>query len=214
MTRRLLIVGAGGHGAVVAEAALAAGWTEIAFFDDRWPGLADTRGLPVIGTVAVLQQQLGGPNQQPCDVVVAVGDNTCRLELALALAAAGATLATVVHPFSSVSPTAHLGAGSVVLAGAVLNAGTRLGLAGIVNTRASIDHDCHIGDGVHVCPGVTLAGHVTVHDLAWLGVGSCAIQGVTVGRAALVAAGAVVVRDVPAAARVAGCPAKEMKSDD
>lgn len=211
MTRRLWIVGAGGHGAVVAEAALAAGWAAVAFFDDRWPSLAHSRGFPVLGTVEALPQHLASATEPPAGVVVAIGDNTRRLELTQALAAAGAPLATVVHPFTAVSPTASLGAGSVVLAGAVLNAGARVGLAGIVNTRASIDHDCAIGHGVHVCPGVTLAGNVSVHDLAWLGIGSCAIQGVHIGRGALVAAGATVVRNVPAGARVAGCPAKEMK---
>jgi sugar O-acyltransferase (sialic acid O-acetyltransferase NeuD family) len=211
MSRVMWIAGAGGHGAVVAEAALASGWSSVEFFDDRWPGLSSTRGMPVQGTLAALRQRLASPTARQTGVLVAIGDNNHRLELTLALAQAGATLATVVHPFTAVSPTATLGPGTVVLAGAVLNAGARLGQACIVNTRASIDHDCSIGDGVHICPGAALAGQVSVHDLAWLGIGCSVIQGVTVGRGAFVAAGAAVVRDVPAGIRVAGCPAKEMQ---
>jgi sugar O-acyltransferase (sialic acid O-acetyltransferase NeuD family) len=214
MRHELWIVGAGGHGAVVAEAARAAGWDSVAHFDDRWPAVTESRGWPVRGNLAELTARLTQFGPQSDGLVVAIGDNARRLELSLALAQAGAPLVTVVHPFSAVSPTAELGAGTVVLAGAVLNAGTRVGTACIVNTRASIDHDCTIGDGVHICPGVTLAGHVSVQDLAWMGIGSCAIQGVKVGRAALVAAGATVVDDVAPGARVAGCPAKEMKRGD
>jgi sugar O-acyltransferase (sialic acid O-acetyltransferase NeuD family) len=208
----LWIVGAGGHGAVVADAAHAAGrWHAIAFFDDHWPAQTQSRGHDILGDVATLRERLAGASPENAEVVVAVGDNTRRLELSQALAAAGARLATVIHPFSALSPSATLGPGTVVLAGTVLNAGARVGMACIINTRASIDHDCTIGDGVHICPGVSLAGHVTVHDLAWLGIGSSAIQGVTIGHSATVGAGAAVVRDVRPLHTVAGCPAREIK---
>ena len=208
----LWIVGAGGHGAVVADAARAAGhWQTIEFFDDRWPTQRQARGLDIAGDVAELRRRLGDTLGTAVEVVVAVGDNAVRLELSRTLASAGARLATVIHPFSALSPSASLGAGSVVLAGAVLNAGAHLGSACIVNTRASIDHDCAVGDGVHICPGVTLAGNVSVHDLAWLGVGSCAIQGVTIGHSAVVGAGAVVVGPVKPMTTVVGSPAREIK---
>jgi len=208
----LWIVGAGGHGAVVADAARAAGhWHEIAFFDDRWPVQTQARGLAILGDVAALRERLLGAAADSAEVVVAVGDNARRLELSQALVAAGARLATVIHPFSAMSPSATLGAGTVVLAGTALNAGARVGVACIVNTRASIDHDCVLGDGVHICPGVSLAGNVTVSDLAWLGIGSSVIQGITIGHAATVGAGAAVVRDVKPMRTVAGCPAREIK---
>jgi sugar O-acyltransferase (sialic acid O-acetyltransferase NeuD family) len=197
---------------VVADAAHAAGrWDGIAFFDDRWPERARSRGLEILGDVGALRERLADGKADAAEVVVAVGDNVRRLELSRMLAAAGARLATVIHPFSALSPTVTLGVGTVVLAGTVLNAGARVGMACIVNTRASIDHDCVVGDGVHVCPGVSLAGNVVVHDLAWLGIGACAIQGVSIGRAAMVGAGATVIDDVTQETTVMGCPAREAR---
>jgi len=214
MTRTLWVVGAGGHAGVVADAALAAGrWRELAFFDDRWPQLAAVRHGPVLGPVTALRERLAALARAAApEVIVAVGDNVRRLALSRELAAAGATLATVVHPSAVLSPSADIGPGSLVAAGAVLNPGTRIGLAGIVNTRASVDHDCTVGDGVHLCPGVTLAGNVHVGDLAWVGIGSCVIQGRSIGAGATVGAGAVVIADVEAGATVVGCPAKEKKT--
>jgi sugar O-acyltransferase (sialic acid O-acetyltransferase NeuD family) len=209
---RLWIVSAGGHGAVVAEAAVAARqWDAIAFVDDRHPALGPVLGHPVVGTTADLLRQVQASPDGPVQVVIALGDNTRRLQLSESLRAAGATLATVIHPFTAISPSASIGEGSVVLAGATVNARARIGLAAIVNTRASVDHDCTVGDGVHLCPGSTLAGTVTVRDRVWLGIGACAIQGVTIGEGAVVGAGSAVIRDVRAGATVAGCPAKEIK---
>jgi sugar O-acyltransferase (sialic acid O-acetyltransferase NeuD family) len=207
----LWILGAGGHGVVVADAAEASGaWTSIAFFDERWPGVAASLQWPVLGDTAALHGHLAR-GAGDAAVVVAVGDNTRRLELTRALAQAGAALATVIHPSAAISRHAILGAGSVVFAGAAINPRARLGLAAVVNTRASVDHDCTIGDGVHLCPGVTLAGNVTVRDRAWVGIGSCVIQGVTVGEDSIVGAGSAVTRDVRPSATVGGCPAKEIK---
>lgn len=208
----LCIVGAGGHGVVVADAAQASGrWSAIAFFDDRWPDVAAIDRWPVLGALSALRERLAGRND--LQAVVAIGDNRRRLALTRELAAAGARLATVIHPFTAISASAEIGAGSVVLAGSVVNPRARIGEAAILNTRASVDHDCAIGHGVHLCPGSTLAGNVTVHDLAWVGIGSSVIQGVTIGAASIVGAGAAVIRDVREGATVAGCPAREMQRD-
>ncbi len=208
----LCIVGAGGHGVVVADAAQASGhWSAIAFFDDRWPEVQSVDRWQVLGTLATLRERVAvGDDLQ---VVVAIGENRRRLELTRELAAAGARLATVVHPFTAISPSAEIGAGTVVMAGAVVNPRARIGDAAILNTRASVDHDCQIGHGAHLCPGSTLAGNVTVRDLAWVGIGSSVIQGVTIGTAALVGAGAAVIRNVREGTKVAGCPAREMQRD-
>lgn len=208
----LCILGAGGHGAVVADAALLSGsWNSVEFFDDRWPDEQSAHGSRIVGTSTVLRERISAGPANSYDVIVAVGDNIRRLELCLQLQAAGARLATVVHPSAVISPTAHIGAGTVVLAGTVVNPYSRTGVACIVNTRASIDHHCSLGDGVHICPGVALAGNVTVDDCAWIGIGACVIQGVVVGRAAVVGAGAAVIANVREGTTVVGCPAREIE---
>ncbi len=206
----LWLFGAGGHGAVVAEAALAAGWRKIVFFDDRWPGHFENRGMPVLGDLAQMLQTIENPARRPSGVLVAIGENERRLTITNQLLKIGANVTTVIHPFSSVSPSADISVGCAVLAGSILSAGVRLGKASIVNTRASIDHDCEIGEGVHICPGVTVAGNVHVGHRVWLGIGSSTIQGIRIGTDAFVAAGATVIRDVPDSTRVAGCPARPM----
>jgi sugar O-acyltransferase (sialic acid O-acetyltransferase NeuD family) len=204
----LWIAGAGGHGGVVADAARASGlWRDMLFFDDRLAHRAD--GVETAGSTTALIDRCASAAPESFEVIVAFGDNVRRLELSERLLAAGARLATVVHPFTAISASAVVGAGSVVLAGAVLNPGARVGRAAIVNTRASVDHDCAIGNGVHLCPGATLAGNVVVDDLAWIGIGACVIQGVSIGRSAVVGAGAAVIADVGAGTVVVGNPARE-----
>jgi len=210
--RSLLIIGAGGHGRVVADAARhAGGWSRIEFFDERWPELQSLDGHPVVGNLSQLLLRAAPVWPAGTDLIVALGDNARRLALSHEFAEKGATLATVVHPSAVVSESVKLGAGSVVFAGAVINPGSVIGRAGIVNTGALVDHDARIAEGVHVCPGVALAGGVSVGALAWIGIGSCVIQGVKIGERALVGAGSVVIRDVAPATTVAGSPARKIR---
>jgi sugar O-acyltransferase (sialic acid O-acetyltransferase NeuD family) len=201
----LWILGAGGHGAVVADAALLERrWSTIELFDDD---LTPRPNLKIAGTYEDLRSRIGTAE---ADVAVAVGNNLRRLQLCEQLLNLGAQLTNVIHPSAIISATVTMGTGNVILAGAVLNPRTRIGMGCIVNTRASIDHDCSIGDGVHICPGVALAGNVTIRDRAWIGIGSAVIQGITIGQDAIVGAGAAVIRDVPDGSTVVGCPAREI----
>lgn len=206
----LAIVGAGGHGAVVAEAAESQrAWSAIGFYDDHHADTKSVLGHPLHGPVAALYERLLQP--APPQVVVAIGDNALRVSLSKELASRGALLATVVHPSCVLSPSARVGPGSVVLAGAVINARSDVGRACIVNTRASIDHDCTIADGAHIAPGAALAGDVLVGEQAWVGIGASIIQGVTIGRGSIVGAGAAVISDVPDGQVAVGCPARVRK---
>jgi sugar O-acyltransferase (sialic acid O-acetyltransferase NeuD family) len=201
--KRLALLGASGHGKVVADAALAAGWHEVVFFDDAWPSRADNGHWPVIGDSAALLASVDGFD----GVVVAIGNCTVRWKLQGQLEDAGARMATVVHPRAYVSPFARLGAGTVVMANAVVNADAVVGSAGIVNTGATIDHDCALAHGVHVSPGAHLSGNVTVGACSWVGVGAAVRQGIRIGDNVVVGAGAVVVRAVEPGVTVTGCPA-------
>jgi sugar O-acyltransferase (sialic acid O-acetyltransferase NeuD family) len=201
----LLVVGAGGHGGVVADLAHAAGgWSEIAFLDDA-PRAALVQGLwPVLGPTALAATLAGRFGA----AAVAIGVADARLAFLDRLAAAGYSLPVLRHPFSAVGIAVSLGEGTVVLAGAVVNAGARLGRGCIVNTGATVDHDCILGDGVHVCPGAHLAGQVTVGRGAWLGIGCCVREGVRIGAGVTVGAGAAVVSDLPDGLTAVGVPAR------
>ena len=145
------------------------------------------------------------------DFVVAVGNNATRASILTMLKARGGISISVLHSRSVVSRYATLGSGSVVFAGVVVNPGARVGENCILNTSCSIDHDCILGTHVHLCPGVRLAGMVTVGEGAMLGTGAIVIPGVKIGAWSVVGAGAVVVKDVPDRCVVFGNPARVVR---
>ncbi|MDT8376829.1 MAG: acetyltransferase [Mariprofundaceae bacterium] len=203
---QLLILGAGGHGKVMAEAAEACGtWQKIAFLDDRHAALDGTLRWPVPGAIADL------PRFAPdySHAAVAVGDSTIRLAWLDMLTAQGFRIPPLVHPAAWVSPTAQLGDGCVVMANATVQADTVLGRGCIVNTGANVDHDCMLGDGVHVCPGASLGGNVHVGNGSWLGIGCSVIQGIRIGEQTTIGAGAAVINDIGDGLTVVGVPARK-----
>jgi len=202
--KSLAILGAGGHGKVIADAALLGGFLELVFFDDGWPAKKDNGGWPVVGDWAALLEH----HRDYEGVTVAIGANDVRMAKQIALREAGVSLATVIHPLAAVSPFAALGAGSVAFAGAVVNPDALAGDGVIINSGAVVEHDCRLGNWVHISPRACLGGNVTVEEGAWVGIGAVVKQGVTVGRGAIVGAGAAVVSDVPAGATVMGVPAR------
>lgn len=204
--KQLLILGAGGHGKVMAEAAEAVGaWQKIALLDDRHAALNGTLRWPVRGAVADASRFAP---EYP-DAIVAVGDSATRLAWLDMLTAQGFHIPQLIHPAAWVSPTALLGDGCVVMANATLQADTVLGRGCIVNTGASVDHDCMLGDGVHVCPGASVGGDVSIGDGSWIGIGSSVIQGIRIGEYVTIGAGAAVINDIGDGSTVVGVPARE-----
>jgi sugar O-acyltransferase (sialic acid O-acetyltransferase NeuD family) len=205
MAKKLLIIGASGHGKVVADAALSSGgWTDIAFLDDRFGQMVPPLGMPLIGRTDDLSRFAG----EYAALAIAVGDAAIRMRLVQMGQARGILMPNIVHRTAVISPFATLGTACVVFAQAVINPDTALGNGCIVNTGATVDHDCSIGDGVHVCPGAHLAGDVRVGNHSWIGIGASVKQGISIGCNVTVGAGAVVVADVPDSTTVIGVPAR------
>lgn len=203
----LLIIGAGGHGKVVADAALESGkWDDIFFLDDAWPEKQKSGCWDIRGKL----DELSDWKTRCSNAVVAIGNNQLRLAIYTRLVAAGYDIATVIHPSAQVSRFAKLGAGSVVFANAVINVDAEIGEATIINTAATVDHDCRLGNGLHVAPGAHLGGGVVVGDFAWIGIGAAVRHYITIGKNVTIGAGAVVVSDVAEGVTAVGVPARPL----
>lgn len=199
----IYILGAGGHAKVVLSAFRAVGQEVQGLFDDD----PQKQGISVLG-VPVLDSIEKARNLPPSSGVIALGDNRLRAKLAEEFSQW--EWIVVVHPRAYVDPSASIGPGTVVLAGAVVQAGARLGAHVIVNTGATIDHDCVVGDFVHLAPGVNLGGGVWVEEGALVGIGAAVIPGIRIGAWSTVGAGAVVIRDVAPGSTVVGVPARPL----
>ncbi|MEN3001406.1 MAG: acetyltransferase [Armatimonadota bacterium] len=199
----LLVIGAGGHAKVGISTARALGYTVAAIYDDdpaKWG--KQLMGVPIVGGI----QQAIKDFKNFTGAIVAIGDNRTRRQITSCLD--GLPWLTLIHPYAWVDPTAQIGAGSLVCAGAVVQAETYIGSHGIINTSASVDHDCVLGDFVHVAPGARLAGGVQVGEGTLLGVGCSVLPNRKIGAWSVIGAGAVVVDDIPEGVIVAGVPAR------
>lgn len=199
MNGRIAVLGGGGHAKVVISTLRSMGLRELVVFDDiRKPG-SEVLGAPVLGPIA---EAWGGGERR---AIIAIGSNDVRLRIADELP--DMEWVTVIHPSAVVDETARIGAGTVVFAGAILQPEVVLGRHVIINTMASVDHDGQVADYAQLCPGVRLAGAVSLGQSCFLGTGAIIAPGVRVGNRATIGAGAVVLRDVPAEARAYGVPA-------
>ncbi|CAN8138926.1 UDP-N-acetylbacillosamine N-acetyltransferase [uncultured Thiomicrorhabdus sp.] len=203
--KRLAILGASGHGKVVAEIAELNGW-EVTFFDDAYPEVCKLEHWPVEGNT-------DGFIASKTDfdaAFIAIGNCSVRLNLQQRLSSLGVVFSILIHPSATVSRLAKLQAGTVVMAGAVINPFAEIGQSCIINTSATIDHDCVLADGVHISPGANLAGAVSVGECSWIGIGASVKQCVSIGENVVVGAGAAVVCDIPDNQTVVGVPAKPL----
>lgn len=199
----VVVLGAGGHGKVVADILLSAGFELSGFLDDgKQPGTI-VMGVTVLGSSREwLASHRGG------HVALGVGNNVARERAAAACVDAGAELVTAIHPSAVISRSATIEPGVVVMALAVVNAEAIIGRGAIINTASVIEHDCVIGAFAHVSPNAALAGACRIGARGHLGISASMLPGTSIGDDTVVGGGAVVVKSLPANAIAFGVPAR------
>lgn len=198
--KKLAIIGASGHGKVVADIARKNGYSEIVFLDDD-ESIYECGGYSVIGksSKAVTID---------ANVIIGIGNAGVRKRIQESIP--DQKLVTLIHPDAVIAEDVEIGAGIVVMAGAVINPGVKIGKGCIINTCSSVDHDCVVGDYVHIAVGSHLCGTVTVGDGTWIGAGATVSNNVSICSDCMIGAGAVVVNDIKESGTYAGVPARRI----
>lgn len=196
MPEQVVIIGAGGHGKVVADIVTAAGDTVVGFLDD------------VVDKKNVLGAVCSAGNYPDCRFVIAIGNNAVRKQIAQAQ---NLPWYTAIHPSAVISPSAIIGEGSVVMPGVVVNADAKVGCHCILNTGAIVEHENWIEDYVHLSPRAALGGNVIVGERTHIGIGACVKNNTAVCGGCVIGAGAAVVNDVEEPGVYTGVPARRLK---
>jgi len=204
MNNEAVIFGYSGHAYVVIEIINACGYT-VTGYNDIERKLKNPFNLTYLGEEPDDNEL---KNSSICNAFVCIGNNNIRAGVFKKLERNNIACPSAVHPKASVSPTAVIGAGTIVMAGAVINAMAKIGKAVICNSASVIEHECTIGDFVHVAPGAVLTGNVTVGNNTVIGANAIVKPGITIGINVTVGAGAVVLNDVPDGVTIFGNPAR------
>ena len=195
--KKLVIIGASGHGKVIADIAVQNGYEEILFLDDN-ESLIECAGFPVVGKTCEAINIDG-------DKIVAIGNALIRERIQNDLN----NTVSLIHPNAVIGRRVEIGKGTVVMAGAVINSDTVIGDGCIINTCSSVDHDCKVGDYVHISIGAHVAGTVEIGERTWIGAGATVSNNVSICSDCMIGAGAVVIKDIDKAGTYFGVPAKE-----
>lgn len=204
---KLIIIGASGHGKVIADIAARCGYTDIAFFDDN-PEIKECMGYPVIGKTKNAKEY---PNAK---FIVAIGNPKIRQKVQEQLEAMELSVISLIHPKAVVADHVEIGKGTVVMAGVIINPACRIGKGCIVNTGASVDHDNVLEDFVHVSVGSHLAGTVQIGKRTWIGAGAVVSNNIKICEDCMIGAGAVVVKDIEKSGIYVGVPVREQVRRD
>jgi len=201
--KSIAILGASGHGKVVAEIAELCGFDSIIFFDDN-NAIKSLESWKVIGDTENLLSHVS--SFDAC--FVAIGDNNVRVKKTELLKNNNANIVSLIHPNACVSEYSLIKKGTVVMANASINPYASIGESCIVNTSSTIEHDCLIGSGVHISPNTALAGGVRVGDKTLVGIGSSIRQNIEIGDNVIIGTGSVVINNMPDNVVAFGVPAK------
>ena len=198
--KKLAIIGASGHGKVIADIARRNGYSEIVFLDDV-ESIHECGGYTVIGK----SSEAGTID---ADVIVGIGNSDIRKRIQESIP--HEKMVTLIHPDAVIAEDVEIGAGTVVMAGAVINPGVGIGKGCIINTCSSVDHDCEVGDYVHISVGSHLCGTVSVGSGTWIGAGATVSNNISICPDCMIGAGAVVVNDIQESGTYVGVPAKRV----
>ena len=204
MSKKLVIIGASGHGKVIADIAKKNGYTTIVFLDDD-SSKEECAGYKVVGTTKDLLLY------KYYDFIVGIGNAIIRKRIQTELTANDFHVITLIHPNAVVADDVRIGEGTVIAAGAVINPCVTIGNGCIINTGASVDHDNVIEDFAHISVGSHLAGTVAVGEGTMIGAGAVVINNVSICAGCMVGAGAVVVKNIENGGTYAGVPARWIK---
>lgn len=199
--KRLAIIGASGHGKVIADIAVKNGYEDIVFLDDN-PDVKQCGFYPVVGTPSEA-------STMDADIIVGIGNTQIRKRIMEKIKYSN--IVSLIHPNAVIASDVKIGIGTVIMAGAVINSGTTIGKGCIINTCSSVDHDCILKDYVHVAVGSHICGNVNIDDDTWIGAGSTISNNVSVGSECVIGAGAVVVKDISEKGTYVGVPVRKMK---
>ena len=197
---RLIIIGAGGHGKVIADAALKNGYTNICCVDDSATG--DVMGFPIIGTTADVECL----NDGNTDFVIGIGNNAIRKTIAEIY---NVNWVSIVHPSAQIGFDAEIGKGTVVMANAVVNVCAKIGEHCIINTGAIVEHDNVIENYAHISPNVALGGTVRIGSLTHVGIGATVKNNTEICSDCTIGAGAVVVKNIKEPGTYVGVPIRK-----
>lgn len=205
MRDKLLIIGASGHGKVVADIAIKTNkWKCISFLDDD-ESIKTCLGLKVVGKSADAFIY-----KSEADFFVAIGNNATREKIQENLEVEGLSIVSLIHPNATIGSDVEIGIGSVVMAGVIINSSSKIGKGCILNTSCSIDHDNVIEDYVHISPCSCLAGTVRVGKGSWVGIGSVISNNINICSSCKLGAGAVVVKDITEVGTYVGVPVRRI----
>lgn len=209
-----VIWGSSGHARVLSEILSSQEHRIVALFDNNESASSVIENVPLFVGYIGFQEWLSLHQAQE-DIrmisgLVAIGGSNGRDRLSIQefMKSSGLQIPVIQHPRACISTTSLIDEGSQMLAGSVISVMSTVGKACIINTNASVDHECIIGNGVHIAPGATLCGCVTVEDFSMIGAGAVVLPRLKIGADSIVGAGSVVTKDVPPSVVVTGNPAR------
>ena len=203
ISKKIVLIGAGGHGLVLADIAKLNGYDEIVFLDD-----AENKKYPyrIIGSISTIEKYIGG-----YDFFISLWNKEIRAKLFDQIVRVNGKLVNLIHPSSVIAADVLLGKGVAIMANVVINSKTEINDGCIINTLSSVDHENKIGKFVHISPGCHLSGKVQIGAKCWLGTGCNVVNNILICEESIIGAGSVIIKDIVEPGTYVGVPSKRVK---